>query len=173
MPSVLTGPSFPFPPALFCFPQRNWRAKRFGMISLVPSSVHKMLTGQARKHWVEGNKVLIKSLHPRMASRFCWFGWWICIPNPEIVGYLTLSGEIARIASRVISLCLGFGWNEVGGRGLLHSEEQSCPLECHMWRLETRDNRNHKNPGASHSFLLERKKMKRKGGKEKNEWENS
>lgn len=104
------------------------------------------------------------------ASWFCWFGWRICIPNPEIVSQATPGGEIARITSRRFPVGLGFGWDAVGGKEVCCIQKSILlPRVPHM---EIWNDRNCKIPGASqssHSFLLERKWRGREERKEMSE----
>ena len=89
---------------------------------------------------------------------------------------MTPGGEIVRITSRRIPLDLEFGWDEVGGQGgLLCSEEQSCSPECYTWKAETKKTQKSQKSRCFtvFTFIFVRKKVKRKGGKERKEWENS
>ena len=127
-----------------------------------------MLTGQARKQSTEGNEMLIKSLHPGHLLVLL-----IRVMDVYTQSRKSESGDTrwgnGQNHFQTNSSMLGV-WVGCGGEGqgdLLYSEEHPAPQSA--THGDPKPQKSQKPRCFTVTFIFVRKKVKRKGGKERNE----
>ena len=163
--SILPGPSFPFLQQFLPPPdQRSWGAKTFGIISLAPSSIQQ----NANRASAEGNEMLIKSLHPgHLLVLLIWVMYLYTQSRNSESGDTRWGNCQNHFQKNSSRFGVWVGCGEEGQGDLLYSEEHPAPQSATHGDLKPQ--KSQKPRCFTVTFIFVRKKVKRKGGKERNE----